>query len=114
MTSNVHPYLALGVAIAAEVVATTALKSAEGFTRLVPSVVVVLGYAVAFYFLSLTLTSIPTGTAYAVWSGVGIVLISLLGWVVHKQTLDLPALFGMGLIVAGVAVINLFSKSVAH
>lgn len=114
MTLNVHPYLALGIAIVAEVIATTALKSAEGFTRLVPSVIVVLGYVVAFYFLSLTLRTIATGTAYAVWSGVGIVLISLLGWIVHKQSLDVPAVVGMGLIVSGVLVINLFSRTVAH
>ena len=114
MSVNLPPYLALSVAIVAEVIATTALKSSEGFSRLVPSAIVVAGYAVAFYFLSLTLTTIPTGTAYAIWSGAGIVLISLLGWLVHRQALDLPAILGMGLIVAGVVVINLFSKSVAH
>lgn len=113
MPVNVHPHLALAFAIVAEVVATTALKSADGFTRFAPSAVVVVGYAVAFYFLSLALRTIPTGIAYAVWSGVGIVLISLLGWIVHRQALDLPALLGMALIVAGVAVINLFSESVA-
>lgn len=90
------------------------MKSSDGFTRLWPSVVVAIGYMVAFYFLSLTLKSIPTGTAYAIWAGAGIVLVALFGWVVHKQSLDLAALCGMGLIVSGVLVINLFSKSVAH
>lgn len=107
-------YLYLGAAIVAEVIATTALKSAESFTRFWPSVLTVLGYAIAFYCLSLTLRSIPTGIAYAIWSGVGIVLISLLGWLLHGQTLDLPALIGLGFIIAGVLIVNLFSKSVGH
>lgn len=107
-------YLFLGIAIVAEVLATTALKASDGFSRFWPSVAVVLGYGVAFYCLALTLKSLPTGIAYAIWSGVGIVLISLLGWVVHRQALDTAALLGMGLILAGVLVINLFSKSVAH
>lgn len=111
---HMTPYLPLAIAIVAEVIATTALKSAEGFTRLVPSLIVVIGYAIAFYCLSLTLKTIPTGIAYAIWSGVGIVLISIIGWVVHKQMLDLPALIGLGLIIAGVVVINVFSKSVVH
>ncbi len=111
---NATAYLYLGIAIVAEVAATTALKASEGFSRLWPSLAVVIGYAIAFYFLSLTLKTMPTGIAYAIWSGVGIVLISLLGWVVYRQTLDLPALLGMGLILAGVLVINLFSKSSAH
>lgn len=108
------PYVPLSIAILAEVIATTALKSSEGFTRLGPSLVVVVGYAVAFYGLSLTLKTIPTGLAYAIWSGAGIVLISLLGWLVHQQTLDLPAILGLSLIVAGVFVINVFSRSVPH
>jgi small multidrug resistance pump len=106
-----NAYLALAVAIVAEVIATTALKSSEGFSRLLPSMVVVAGYGLAFYCLSLTLAVIPTGIAYAIWSGAGIVLISLLGWLVHRQALDAPALIGLGLIVAGVLVINLFSRS---
>ena len=104
----------LAVAIVAEVVATSALKAAEGFTRPLPSVVTVVGYAVAFFFLSLTLRSIPVGVAYAVWSGVGIVLVSSIAWVVYGQRLDAPALIGMGLIVAGVLVLNLFSRSATH
>lgn len=107
-------YAHLGIAIVAEVIATSALKASDGFTRPWPSLVTVLGYGVAFYFLALTLRVIPTGIAYAVWSGVGIVLISAIGWVWFRQALDLPAMIGMGLIIAGVLVVNLFSKSVGH
>ncbi|RYU63204.1 QacE family quaternary ammonium compound efflux SMR transporter [Methylolobus aquaticus] len=107
-------YLYLGIAIVAEVVATSALKSAEGFTRLWPSLLVFAGYAVAFFFLSLTLDSIPVGIAYAIWSGVGVVLVSLLGWLLYQQALDTPALIGVALIVAGVIVINLYSNAVRH
>ena len=92
-------------------IATSALKSSEGFTRPLPSLVVALGYGVAFYFLSLVLKTVPMGVAYAIWSGVGIVLIAGIGWLWMKQPLDAPALVGIGLIVAGVAVIQLFSKS---
>lgn len=106
-------YLYLALAIASEVAATTVLKSTAGFTRLLPSVVVV-GYCSAFYFLSLCLERLAVGIAYAIWAGVGIVLIALLGLVVHGQRLDLPAVVGMGLIVAGVAVINLWSGSQLH
>jgi small multidrug resistance pump len=98
----------------AEVIATSALKSSEEFTRLWPSVIVVVGYAVAFYFLSLVLKTIPVGIAYAIWAGLGIVLIALIGAVVFKQIPDLPAIIGMGLIVAGLVVINVFSNMVAH
>jgi small multidrug resistance pump len=107
-------YVYLGLAIVAEVAATSALKSAEGFTRLVPSLVVVVGYGAAFFLLSLTLNSIPVGIAYAIWSGVGVVLVSLFGWVFYQQGLDTPALIGVAMIIAGVIVINAFSKSVAH
>lgn len=107
-------WLYLGIAIVAEVIATSMLKTTEGFTRLTPSLMVVAGYVVAFYFLTLTLKTIPVGIAYAVWSGVGIVLVALVAWLWHKQTLDPPAIIGMTLIVAGVLVMNLFSKSVAH
>lgn len=107
-------YAYLAVAIIAEVIATTALRAADGFTQLWPSVISIVGYVVAFYFLSLTLRSMPVGIAYAIWSGVGIVLISLAGWLIYKQLLDLPALIGMGLIMAGVIVINLFSKTAVH
>lgn len=104
-------YLYLSIAIVAEVIGTSALKASEGFTRLGPSLITILGYAAAFYFLSLTLKTIPVGIAYAIWSGVGIVLISLLGYALFRQTLDLPAIVGMALIIAGVAVINLFSRT---
>ena len=102
------------IAIIAEVIATSALKAADGFSKLVPSVLVVVGYGVAFYFLSLTLKTIPIGIAYAVWSGVGIVLVSVFAYFYYGQSLDLPALIGMALIIAGVLIINLFSRSVAH
>ena len=98
----------------AEVIATSALKASDGFTRLGPSLFVVVGYAVAFYFLSLTLRTMSVGVAYAIWCGAGIILIALIGWLVLGQKLDLPAILGMALIVAGVAVINLFSSSVRH
>ncbi len=104
-------WLYLMIAIATEVVATTALKSSDGFTRLWPSVIVVIGYGFSFYFFALTLRTIPTGVAYAIWSGVGMILIALLGLVIHHQKLDMPAVAGMGLIIAGVAVIQLFSKT---
>lgn len=100
--------------IVSEVVATSALKSSESFSRLWPSVLTVVGYGVAFYLLSLTLREMPVGIAYAIWSGVGIVLVSLAAVVLFGQKLDLPALIGMGLIVAGVIVINVCSKSVVH
>ena len=102
------------VAILAEVIATSALKASDGFSRLWPSVITVVGYSVAFYCLSLTLKHIPVGVAYAVWSGLGVVLITAVSWVLFGQKLDAPALIGMGLIVAGVIVMNVFSKSVSH
>jgi small multidrug resistance pump len=107
-------YWALGLAIVAEVIGTTALKASDGFTRLMPSLVVVVGYATAFYCLSLVLRSIPVGVAYAIWSGLGIVLITLVAFVVYRQTIDAAGLLGMGLIIAGVVVLNVFSKSSGH
>ncbi|MFG1423631.1 MULTISPECIES: SMR family transporter [Roseixanthobacter] len=107
-------YVLLLVAITAEVIATSALKAAEGFSKPLPSVIVVIGYAVAFYCLSLTLKVLPVGIAYAIWSGVGIVLVAAIGLVVYGQKLDLPAVIGLGLIIAGVLVVNLLSKSVPH
>lgn len=106
--------LYLLIAILAEVIGTTALKLSEGFTRIVPSMVVVFGYLVSFFFLSLTLKNIPIGIAYAIWSGVGIILISVIGYFLFKQVIDLPAIFGVLLIITGVVVINVFSKSVPH
>ncbi|WP_024549566.1 EmrE family multidrug efflux SMR transporter [Siccibacter turicensis] len=107
-------WLILGVAIVAEVIGTTLLKYSHGFTRLWPTLGTALCYGIAFWCLSRTLEHIPTGIAYAIWSGVGIVLISIAGWIFSGQKLDLPAMLGMGLIVAGVLVINLFSTSSAH
>ncbi|PXW86028.1 small multidrug resistance pump [Nitrosomonas sp. Nm84] len=107
-------WILLAIAIVSEVIATSYLKSAEGFTRLWPSLVVVVGYLLAFYLLSLTLKTIPVGIAYAIWSGVGIVLIALSGWLFLGQSLDIPAVIGLTLIIAGVMVINIFSKSAAH
>ncbi len=107
-------WLILGVAIVSEVIATSALKAADGFTRLLPSAIVVVGYGIAFYCLSLVLRTLPVGIVYAIWSGAGVALIALVGWLVYGQALDLPAIVGMGLIVAGVVVLNVFSKTVAH
>ncbi|GEO16810.1 DMT family transporter [Microvirga aerophila] len=107
-------YAYLLAAIVCEVVATSALKAAEGFTRFWPSVVVIVGYALAFYCLSLTLRTIPVGIAYTVWSGIGIVLIAVVGWLAYRQPLDWPAIIGMGFILAGVVIINLFSKTAGH
>lgn len=107
-------WLLLLAAIIAEVAATSALKASAGFTRLWPSVCVVVGYSAAFYCLALTLRAIPIGVAYAIWAGLGIVLIALVGWLVFGQRLDAPAVAGMLLIVAGVVVMNVFSKAVPH
>jgi len=107
-------WLYLVVAIISEVAGTSALKSAEGFTRLVPSCVVVLGYATAFYFLSLTLKTIPVGIAYAIWSGAGTALVVLIAWVFMGQKLDVAGTIGIVLIIAGVLVLNLLSKASAH
>ncbi|RJG04704.1 QacE family quaternary ammonium compound efflux SMR transporter [Noviherbaspirillum cavernae] len=107
-------WLFLSIAIVSEVIATSALKASEGFSRLLPSLVVVTGYAIAFYFLSLTLRTVPVGVAYAIWSGAGVALITLIAWIFLGQSLDAPALIGLALIVAGVVVLNVFSKSVAH
>lgn len=107
-------YLYLAIAIVAEVIATSMLKSTEGFSKLIPSVVVVVGYVVAFYCLSITVRELPVGVVYAIWSAVGIVLVAAFAWAYHGQALDWPAIIGLGLIIAGVAVVNLFSKTVAH
>ncbi len=107
-------WIYLVIAIISEVLATSALKASEGFTRMNLSIVVVIGYCLAFYFLSLTLRTIPVGIAYAVWSGVGVVLISLAGWLIYRQPLDTAALIGIALITAGVIVLNVFSKSASH
>ena len=108
------PYVHLALAIVAEVIGTTALASSQGFTRPLPSTVVVVGYAAAFYFLSLCLRHMSVGIAYAIWAGAGIVLIAILGLLVHGQRLDAPAVIGLGLIVAGVVVINAWSGMQLH
>lgn len=107
-------WLYLAIAILAEVIATSALKSTAGFTRLIPSAITIVGYVISFYFLSLTLRAIPVGIIYAIWSGVGIVLISLVGALVFKQHLDTPAILGIALIITGVVIMNVFSKSISH
>ena len=104
----------LTIAIVGEVIATSFLRASAGFTQLVPSIVVVVGYCVTFYFFSLALQTIPVGIGYAIWSGVGIILVSIIAYFVYGQSLDLPALIGIGLILSGVLVINLFSQSSAH
>lgn len=107
-------YLFLLLAIIFEVIGTTGLKASEQFSKLIPSIITVISYLVTFYFLSLTLKQIPVGIAYAIWSGAGIVLISIIGLIVFHQKLDWPAIIGIGLILLGVVVINIFSKSVTH
>jgi len=107
-------WIFLGLAIVSEVVATTALKSSESFTKPIPSLIVAIGYGAAFYLLSLTLKSIPIGIAYALWSGLGIGLITLIGWKFYGQKLDTAGFIGLGLIMAGIIVLNFFSKTVAH
>ena len=109
-----NDWLYLAAAITAETLATSLLKSSEGFTRLGPSLIVVAGYGCAFFFLSLTLRTIPVGVAYAIWSGVGIILVTLVAWLIFGQKIDLPGLIGIGLIVAGVVVLKLFSKTSGH
>jgi len=107
-------YFLLFLAILAEVIATTALKASDSFAKLGPSVVLVVGYAVSFYLLTIVMRSMPTGVTYAIWSGLGIVLISLFGYFFANEKLDMAACLGMSLIVAGVVVINVFSKTVSH
>jgi small multidrug resistance pump len=107
-------YVYLTFAIVAEVIGTSALKASEEFSKLTPSIIVIVGYGAAFYFLSLVLKTIPVGVAYAIWSGIGIVLISIVGLVAFGQKLDLPAILGILLIISGVIVMNVFSKTVGH
>lgn len=108
------PWTFLSLAIVSEVIATSFLKSSEGFTRIGPSLVVVVGYASAFYFLSLTLKAIPVGVAYAIWAGAGVILIAVIGWVFLGQVLDIAAVVGIAMIVGGVVIINAFSSSVSQ
>ena len=108
------PYLALLVAIVTETIGTTALQASQQFTRLVPSLIVVASYCASFYFMSIALRFMPVGIVYAFWSGLGIVLIALIGWVLFGQRLDAAALAGLGLIIAGIVVIQLFSDAAHH
>jgi len=108
------PYLYLAIAVAAEVIGTTALQASQQFTRAGPSILVVLAYAVAFYFLGIALKFFPVGILYAIWSGLGIVLIALIGFAVFGQRLDPAAIIGLGLIIAGICVIQLFSGAATH
>lgn len=107
-------YIYLTIAIIAEVIGTSALKASEGFSKPIPSILVVIGFGVAFYCLSMVLKTVPMGIAYAIWSGMGIVLISVIGLIVFKQELDVPAILGILLIVAGVVVMSIFSKTAGH
>jgi small multidrug resistance pump len=107
-------WLFLSVAIISEVVATSALKASNGFTQLWPSLLVIAGYAIAFFFLSLTLRTMPVGIAYAIWSGIGIVLVTFIAWFVFGQSLDTPTIIGLTLIITGVVVLQIFSTSTAH
>ncbi|MEP3844112.1 MAG: SMR family transporter [Paracoccaceae bacterium] len=107
-------YVYLFIAVAAETIGTSALQASQQFTRLGPSIVVVIAYGLAFYLLSLTLRTLPVGIMYAIWSGLGIVLIAFIGWVVFGQRLDLPAILGMSMILGGILVIHLFSTTSSH
>lgn len=108
------PWIFLSIAIFSEVIATSFLKESNGFSRLWPSIIVIAGYVTSFYFLSLVLKTIPVGVVYAIWSGVGIALIALVAWVAFGQSLDVPAIIGVLLIITGVLVLSLFSKTVSH
>lgn len=107
-------YVFLVIAILFEVTATSALPASQQFTRLWPSVIVVVGYCLSFFFLSMTLKVMPVGVVYAMWSGLGIVTVAIVGYFVYNQKLDVPAVLGMGLIILGVLVINLFSSTAGH
>ena len=107
-------YIYFAAAIISEVVATSALKASEQFTKLTPSLIVIIGYCISFYLVTLVLRTIPVGITYAIWAGVGIVLVALVGAVLYKQIPDIPAVIGMGLIIAGVVIINVYSKTFVH
>ena len=114
MKPAIITYAALGIAIVLEVVGTTFLQKSEQFTRLVPTTLMAICYLAAFYFLSLALKTIPVGLAYAIWSGLGIVLISAIGYIMFRQSLDLAAVIGLGFIITGVVIVNVFSRSISH
>lgn len=108
------PYVYLAISIVAEVVATSALKASDGFSKLWPSVIVVVGYGIAFNFLALTLKTIPVGVAYAIWAGAGVTIVAIVGWLLFGQKLDAPAIIGMAMIVGGVVIMQAFSKTTGH
>lgn len=105
------PYVYLAISIVAEVIATSALKASDGFSKLWPSVIVVIGYGIAFHFLALTLKTIPVGVAYAIWAGAGVTIVAIVGWLLFGQKLDAPAIIGMAMIVGGVVIMQAFSKT---
>ena len=107
-------YIYFAVAIVSEVVATSALKASEQFTKLTPSLIVIIGYCISFYLVTLVIRTIPVGITYAIWSGVGIVLVAVVGAILYKQIPDMPAAIGMGFIIAGVVIINVYSKTFVH
>ena len=107
-------YFYLALAIVFEVIATTSLKSSQGLTGVIPSIISAIGYLITFYFLALTLRTMPIGVAYAIWSGVGILLLATIDWVWFRQALDLPAIIGIALIIAGVVTMHVFSKTLQH
>ena len=108
------PYVYLAISIVAEVIATSALKASDGFSKLWPSVMVVIGYGIAFHFLALTLKTIPVGVAYAIWAGAGVTIVAIVGWLLFGQKLDAPAIIGMAMIVGGVVIMQAFSKTTGH
>ena len=107
-------YLYLAFAIVSEVIGTSALKASNEFTKLIPSLIVLVGYSLAFYFMTLTLRTIPLGITYAIWSGAGIVLVAVVGVIIYKETPDLPAIIGMSFIILGIMIMHFFSKTVGH
>ncbi|EGR0800596.1 SMR family transporter [Vibrio alginolyticus] len=114
MLISMPPMLALSIAIVCEVIATSYIPKTEQFTKVMPSTVVLIGYGIAFFLLSVTVQTMPVGVVYAIWSGAGIVLVATVGYFVYGQRLDLPALVGIGFIIAGVLIVNLLSKTVGH
>ena len=111
--SNFIPYIYLFVAVLLEVIGTTALKSTENFTKLIPTFVMIISYGIAFYFLCLVMKFLPVGVTYAIWSGLGIVLISVISAFYYKEWLDLPAIIGLIFIIVGICIIQLYSKTIA-
>lgn len=114
MLVSMPPMMALSIAIVCEVIATSYIPKTEQFTKVMPSTVVLIGYGIAFFLLSITVQTMPVGVVYAIWSGAGIVLVATVGYFVYGQRLDLPALVGIGFIIAGVLIVNLLSKTVGH